>query len=129
MADEAMDERDPRNHRDTASGALEGQGGGDFPGAGYDRSLGDRSTGGEAARDALGTDPEADEQMRRATGSQPAGGISEEPDASPTGFADTGRVGGFSRPTTSVAGTTAPDVPGTPHRWDEREHPPAIEED
>lgn len=78
---ERQDERDPEYHRDTASGGLEGQGGGDFPGAGYDRSLGDRDTHGEAAREALGIDPERDEQMRRETGTQPAGGIAEPPDS------------------------------------------------
>ncbi len=39
-----------------------------------------RDTHGDAAREALGIDPERDEQLRRETGSQPAGGISELPD-------------------------------------------------
>lgn len=40
--------------RETTGAGTGGIGGGQFPGAGIDTSLGDASTGGEAAREALG---------------------------------------------------------------------------
>jgi hypothetical protein len=83
----------------------------------HDTSVGDRRTSGAAAREALGEDPEELDQMRRETSAQPGGGLAE-PSARSTGFADTGQEGAISQPTTSVAGTHAPDVPGTPHRRD-----------
>jgi hypothetical protein len=57
-----MEQRDDRIEEaigggETAGGGTGGIGGGQFPGAGIDTSLGDADTGGEATREALGQEP------------------------------------------------------------------------
>ncbi len=49
-----MAQERPGTGDETASGGVEGLAGGEFPGEGIDTTLGDKSTGGEAAREALG---------------------------------------------------------------------------